>query len=89
MAELEQLHSSHHRERLVQFILLHAAADGSLRMTQQQIARHLGTTREVIARLIQEFVAKGFVKSQRGSLTIRDLFGLRRIVAPDPRAPRT
>jgi DNA-binding transcriptional regulator LsrR (DeoR family) len=27
-------------------------ADSVLRMTQQQIARHLGTTREVIARLI-------------------------------------
>ena len=86
MAELEQLHSSNHRQRLVQFILLHAGSDGSLRMTQQQIARHLGTTREVIARLMQEFVAKGFVKSGRGLLTIRDLFGLRRVVAPDARA---
>jgi hypothetical protein len=48
MAELEQLHSSNHRQRLVQFILLHAGSDGSL--------------------------------------TIRDLFGLRRVVAPDLRA---
>jgi CRP/FNR family transcriptional regulator, anaerobic regulatory protein len=86
MSELEQVHSSHHKQRLVQFILLHAAADGSLRMTQQQMARHLGTSREVIARLMQEFAAKGFVQSRRGSVTIRDLFGLRRLVAPDPLA---
>jgi CRP/FNR family transcriptional regulator len=82
MAELEQLHSSNHRQRLVQFIMLHAASDGSLRMTQQQIAKHLGTSREGIARLIQELVAQGLLSSQRGQLSIRDLFGLRKIIAP-------
>jgi CRP/FNR family transcriptional regulator, anaerobic regulatory protein len=83
MAELEHVHSSNHKQRLVQFILLHSAADGSLHMTQQQLAQHLGTTREVIARLMQEFVAKGFLRTQRGSIVILDLFGLRRVVAPD------
>src|SRR5690242_20307108 len=82
MSELEQIHASNHRQRLAQFILLHAAADGSLHMTQQQIARHLGTTREVIARLVQEFVAKGFIKTRRGGLGIADLFGLRGLVTP-------
>jgi len=84
MAELEQIHSSNHKQRLVQFILLHAGSDGSLRMTQQHIAQHLGTTREVIARLMQEFVALGFLQSQRGSVTIRDLFALRSMIAPEP-----
>ena len=83
-AELEQIHSSNHKQRLVQFILLHAGSDGSLRMTQQHIAQHLGTTREVIARLMQEFVALGFLQSQRGSVTIRDLFALRSMIAPEP-----
>ena len=84
MAELDHVHSSNHRQRLAQFILLHAAADGSLRMTQQQLARHLGTTREVVARQMGEFVAARFVDTQRGLVSIRDLFGLRRVVAPDP-----
>jgi len=83
MTELEQVHSSNHRQRLVQFILLHASTDGLLRMTQQQIARHLGTTREVIARLMRELVARGCIRTQRGSIAIRDPFGLRRIVAPN------
>ena len=82
MAELEQVHASNHRQRLAQFILTHASAEGLLRMTQQQIARHLGTTREVIARLMQELVARGLVKSQRGLIGIRDRVGLCRIVAP-------
>jgi len=84
MAELDQMHSSNHRQRLAQFMLLHAAADGSLRTTQQQLARHLGTTREVVARLMGEFVAAGLLHTQRGLISIRDLFGLRRVVAPDP-----
>lgn len=84
MAELEQVHSSHHRERLAQFILMHATADGTLHMTQQQLAHHLGTTREVVARLIGEFVAAELLYTQRGMVGIRDLFALRRVVAPDP-----
>ena len=83
MGELEQIHSSHHKQRLAQFILLHAAADGALRMTQQQLAQHLGTTREVVARLMRDFVARGFLRTQRGQINIQDLFGLRRVISPD------
>lgn len=88
MAELEQIHSSNHKQRLVQFLLLHAASDGSVRMTQQQVAKHLGTTREVIARLIQQFVANGFIRSQRGVISIQDLFGLRSLITAVPTTKR-
>jgi CRP/FNR family transcriptional regulator len=82
MSELEQVHASNHRQRLAQFILTHSSAEGLLRMTQQQIAGHMGTTREVIARLMQEFVARGALRSQRGLIGIQDVAELRRIVAP-------
>jgi len=85
MNELEMVHTRGHRQRLVHFILLHANSDGMLRMTQQKIARHLGTTREVIARLVSEFVAKGWLRTQRGALGIVDLFALRGAVV-GPRA---
>lgn len=81
MSELELVHSSHHRQRLASFILMQAASDGVLRMTQQQLAQHLGTTREVVARLLQEFVAGGLVETRRGAVAVRDLFGLRRVVS--------
>ena len=84
MAELDLIHASNVRERLAQFVLTHASADGALAMTQQQLAHHLGTTREVVARLVGDFVAGGLVKTRRGRIEIKDLFGLRRIVAPDP-----
>ena len=80
MSELEQLHACTHRQRLANFILQHASSDGELRMTQQVLARHLGTTREVVARLIQEFVGAGLLRTGRGRLYIADLFGLRRVV---------
>jgi CRP/FNR family transcriptional regulator len=83
MSELELVHSSQHKQRLANFILLQAASDGRLRMTQQQLAQHLGTTREVVARLLQEFVAKGLVRTQRGAIVIKDLFSLRCLVSPN------
>ncbi len=83
MAELEQLHASPHRQRLALFLLSHAAADGQLRMTQQQLAGHLGTTREVIARLLGEFVHQRLVRTRRGVVEILDAPALRRLAAPD------
>ncbi|PKO26837.1 MAG: Crp/Fnr family transcriptional regulator [Betaproteobacteria bacterium HGW-Betaproteobacteria-5] len=81
MTELEQMHSSHQKQRLANFILLHASSEGILQMTQQQIAHHLGTTREVIARLLREFVANGLVRTQRGSLAILDASSLQKLIS--------
>ena len=50
--------------------------------------RHLGTIREGVARLVGEFAAAGLVQARRGQLLIRDVPGLRRVVAPDPALPR-
>lgn len=72
MGELEQLHSCTQRQRLANFILAHATADGELRMTQQQLASHLGSTREGIARLMRELVNDGLLHTGRGRLWVRD-----------------
>ncbi|HEX8988617.1 MAG TPA: Crp/Fnr family transcriptional regulator [Rhodocyclaceae bacterium] len=71
MDELEQIHSCNLDQRLANFLLSNADADGTLRMTQQQIASHLGTTREVVARLMQGFVAQRLVDTGRGVVTIK------------------
>ncbi len=76
MAELEQIHSYKLEQRLANLILVHASAEGQLRMTQQQIAQHLGTTREVVARLIGELVATGLVETGRGRMRVMDAAGL-------------
>lgn len=81
MAELEEVHSFKLNQRLANLLLTHASSEGVLRMTQQQMAFHLGTTREVVARLLGEFVALDFVETRRGVSLIRDVAGLRRVVS--------
>ena len=70
MAELEQVHSHTLDQRLASFLLLRAGTDGTVRMTQQQLAAQLGTTREVIARIVSELVTHGYLESARARLTI-------------------
>lgn len=79
MAELEQVHSRTLEQRLANFLLLHASADGVLRMTQQQIAAHLGTSREVVARLLGQWATRKFIATARGAVTIRQPARLARL----------
>jgi CRP/FNR family transcriptional regulator len=81
MTELEEIHSYKLDQRLANLLLVHASADGELRMTQQQMAQHLGTTREVVARLIREFVSLGYVETGRGVTMVRDAAGLAGLIA--------
>lgn len=85
MGELEQIHACNLDQRLANFLLLNAASDGTLRMTQQEIASHLGTTREVIARLMQGFVAQGLVATRRGAVTVKDAARMSDVVKGEPR----
>jgi CRP/FNR family transcriptional regulator len=76
MAGLEEIHAYKLNQRLANLLLVHAPADGALRMTQQQIAAHLGTSREVVARLLGQFAAEGLVTTGRGVIRIVDAAGL-------------
>jgi CRP/FNR family transcriptional regulator len=81
MAELEEVHAYKLNQRLANLLLVHATAGGELRMTQQQIAHHLGTTREVVSRLIGQFVSLGLVATGRGVIIVRDAAGLAALIA--------
>jgi CRP/FNR family transcriptional regulator len=76
MSELEGIHSYKLEGRLRNFLLLHASTDGVVRMTQQEIASHLGTTREVIARALGQLASAGLVKTSRNRIAIPDPIGL-------------
>jgi len=80
MAELESVHSYKLNQRLANLMLVHASATGELHMTQQQMAFHLGTTREVIARLMRDFVTAGFVETRRGLTLLKNIKGLNGIL---------
>ncbi len=76
MNELEQIHSFNLDQRLASFLLNHANDAGEVHLTQQALAGHLGTSREVIARVMQGFSAQQLVQTQRGRVRVLDAEGL-------------
>ena len=81
MSELEQVHFCKLEHRMADLILIRASSEGVLRMTQQEISSHLGTTREIVARIIQAFVKQNLVSTQRGLTRIKNAQGLSCIIA--------
>jgi len=49
-----------------------------IKITHQQIALELGSAREVISRILEDFTAQHLVQSSRGTLTVLDPEGLAR-----------
>ncbi len=82
MHELEQVHSFNLDQRLAAFLLSHANDAGEVHQTQQELAGHLGTSREVIARVMQGFTTQGMVETKRGVVKILDSEGLAERVRP-------
>lgn len=67
--------------RLAAFLLSEYDRTGSpqIRMTHEQIARHISSAREVVARMLKRFVSDGLVEIRRGSILLKDVDGLRNI----------
>jgi CRP/FNR family transcriptional regulator len=76
MGELEQIHFLNLDQRLASFLLNHADDAGEVHLTQQALAGHLGTSREVVARVMQGFSGEGLVETRRGRVRILDSEGL-------------
>jgi CRP/FNR family transcriptional regulator len=83
MNELEQIHSLDLGQRLADLLLNNASSKGEVKMTQQNFADHLGTSREVIARLMQKFVQLNFVSTGRGVVFILNENGLVKLLRSD------
>jgi CRP/FNR family transcriptional regulator len=65
--------------RIVEFLLRRLPADGAaLSLTHQQIAAELGTSREVVSRILADVAAGGVLQIARGSVVVLDRAGLER-----------
>ncbi len=82
MDALEEVKTCNLEQRLARFLLNNAAIDGELRITQQELANHIGTTREGIARLMQSLKGEGLVTTGRGIVSIQDETALAALVTP-------
>jgi CRP/FNR family transcriptional regulator len=67
--------------RLAHKILDLPADNGTLHMTHQQLAAELGTAREVISRLLQEFQRRRWIRIGRGEIGIEDRDALSALAA--------
>ena len=72
MSALEDVHTHALDRRLATFLVVRSSSSGEVRMTQQAIADHLGTTREVVARLLARFSRLRFVSRQRGAILVHN-----------------
>jgi CRP-like cAMP-binding protein len=75
------------RTRLARFLLAYASAElgevaegtqPSKRWTQEEIAAHIGTVRDVVGRALRTFAADGLIRRERGRLVVMDRAGLER-----------
>lgn len=58
--------------RLVRLLLRFSDADGRVKVTQEALAGHLGTAREVVSRLLRSLVARGLIRTGRGTIELVD-----------------
>ena len=51
----------------------------TIRMTHEQIAQHISSAREAVARMLKSFSEDGLVELKRGAITLRDKNRLNRL----------
>lgn len=69
-------------QRLASYLILAYEQNRSdeLKKTQEEIARDVNSAREVVARMLKDFAAKGLVEIKRGKILLRNIEGLEKLV---------
>lgn len=72
---MQQILFTSFAKRLASFLIEESNKTGSatIHMTHEQIARYLGTAREVVSRMLKYFSTEGYVRLSRGDITILDM----------------
>lgn len=65
-------------KRTAEYLLQLAGADGKIKKTHQDIAADIGTSREVISRILKEFEHQGLITLSRGEIHAKNITDLRR-----------
>jgi CRP/FNR family transcriptional regulator len=74
---LEEVTFLHMDERIATYLLALAGQGDEHHITHHQIAADLGTSREVVSRILKDFENKRFVEIGRGILKTKDIAGLK------------
>lgn len=76
MAVIDEVVFQRMDKRVASWLLNQAGAQNQLRVTHQEIAADLGSSREVISRILQDFSRSGLIQLSRGAIEILDLEAL-------------
>jgi CRP/FNR family transcriptional regulator len=63
--------------RVASFLLKRSKLQNPIVITHQEIANEIGSSREVISRLLEDFATRGLVRLSRGEIHILDSEGLK------------
>ena len=72
MAIIDEVAFRRMDRRVASLLLERAKIQNPLRITHQEIAADLGSSREVISRLMEDFVSEGSIRSGRGTVEVLD-----------------
>jgi CRP/FNR family transcriptional regulator, anaerobic regulatory protein len=72
MAIVEEVAFRRMDARLASLLMERSQRNDMIRVTHQEIAAELGSSREVISRILEDFSAQGVVEVSRGKITILD-----------------
>jgi CRP/FNR family transcriptional regulator len=72
MAVIDEVAFQRMDRRVALLLLERARRQNPLRITHQEIAAELGSSREVISRLLEDFVSEGSIRSGRGAVEVLD-----------------
>jgi CRP/FNR family transcriptional regulator len=83
---VEEVAFRHVDARIAAYLLRESEKDGSVRGTHGGIADELGTSREVVSRILKDFELSGLVQISRGSIRVLQKQGLENRAALSPPA---
>lgn len=81
MAMVEETASQGLESRVAAFLLRRGKGQGELSITQEQIARHIGSSREVVSRVLRRLAALGLVETGPALIQVRDETGLKSLLS--------
>ena len=76
MAIVDEVAFKRMDRRLALFLLNQAKVQNPMRITHQELAAELGSSREVISRILEDFSREGLIESRRGIIEILDFEAL-------------
>jgi CRP/FNR family transcriptional regulator len=76
MAIVEEVAFQRMDTRLAAFLVERSRSQNPVLMTHQEIAAELGSSREVISRILEDFAGRGLIRTARGAIEILSARGL-------------